>query len=89
VVHFSLDKYKYKKEINKLKQENKHLNKIIDKFKLTLKKFIKWICHKFSYPSEDELVRDFEKETYTNFDFDKKTDINEFKEKDDYFEIKY
>lgn len=57
--------YQYKKEINRLKQENKHLNKMIDKFKTTLKKFIKWLCHKFSYPSEDELVRDFEKETYT------------------------
>ena len=55
----------YKKEINKLKQENKYLNKTIDKFKTTFKKFIKWLCHKFSYPSEDELVRDFERETYT------------------------
>ena len=55
----------YKKEINKLKQENKYLNKTIDKFKATLKKFIKWLCRKFSYPSEDELIRDFEKETYT------------------------
>lgn len=72
----------YKKEIHKLKQENKHLNKMIDKFKVTLKRFIKWLCHKFSYPSEDELVRDFEKETYTNFDFDKQLDINQFKKKE-------
>ena len=77
------------KEINKLKQENKHLNKIIDKFKVTLKRFIKWLCHKFSYPSEDELVRDFKKETYTNFDFEKQLDINQFKKKDDDFDIEY
>lgn len=51
--------HEYKKEIHKLKQENKQLNKVIDKFKLTLKRFIKWLCHKFSYPFEDELVRDF------------------------------
>ena len=79
----------YKKEINKLKTENKHLNKIIDKFKTTLKKFIKWLCHKFSYPSEDELIRDFERETYTNFNFEKQLDINEFKKKDDDFDIEY
>ena len=81
--------HEYKKEINKLKQENKHLNKIIDKFKVTLKRFIKWLCHKFSYPSEDELVRDFKKETYTNFDFEKQLDINQFKKKDDDFDIEY
>ena len=32
--------HEYKKEINKLKQENKHLNKIIDKFKVTLKNLL-------------------------------------------------
>ena len=81
--------HEYKKEINKLKQENKQLNKMIDKFKVTLKRFIKWLCHKFSYPSEDELVRDFEKETYTILKFEKKLDINQFKKKDDDFDIKY
>lgn len=73
--------HEYKKEINKLKQDNKHLNKMIDKFKVTLKRFIKWLYHKFSYPSEDELVRDFEMETYTNFNFEKQLDINQFKKK--------
>ena len=81
--------HEYKKEINKLKQENKNLNKMIEKFKVTLKRFIKWLCHKFSYPSEDELVRDFEKEAYTNFNFEKKLDINQFKKKDDDFDIEY
>ena len=56
---------KYKKKIQNLEKENKLLGKIIDKFKVTIKKFIKWICNKFSYPSEDELIRDFEKETLT------------------------
>lgn len=55
----------YKKEIHKLKQENKNLNKIVDKFKVTLKKFIKWICYKFSYSSEDELIRNFERSSLT------------------------
>lgn len=58
-------------------------------FKVTLKRFIKWLCHKFSYPSEDELVRDFEKEIYTNFNFKKQLDINEFQkgEIEDEYEI--
>ena len=81
--------HEYKKEIHKLKQENKQLNKVIDKFKVTLKRFIKWLCHKFSYLSEDELVRDFEKETYTNFNFENQLDINQFKKKDDDFDIEY
>ena len=55
----------------------------------TLKKFIKWLCHKFSYPSEDELIRDFEKETYTNFNFEEQLDIKQFKKKDDDFDIEY
>ena len=79
--------HQYKKEIHKLKEENKKLNKIIDKFKTTIKRFIKWICNKFSYPSENELIRDFEKETYTNFNFEKQLDIDEFKKKDDDWNI--
>lgn len=72
--------HEHKKEIHKLKQENKNLNKIMDKFKVTLKKFIKWICYKFSYPSENELIRKFEEETYINFDFEKQANINQFQE---------
>jgi len=77
----------YKKQIKQLETENKTLNKMIDKFKTTLKKFIKWICHKFSYPSEDEIIRDFEKETYTNFNLEKQLDIKEFQNNEEYFDI--
>jgi len=45
--------------------------KVIDKFKETTKKFIKWICKKFDLPSEDEVIRDFEKETHTFLDAEK------------------
>ena len=31
----------------------------------------KWICKKFELPSEDELVRDFEKETKISLDAEK------------------
>ncbi len=67
---FEID-YKYKSTIHKLEKENTHLHKVIDKFKSTTKKFIKWICKTFDLPSEDEVIRDFEKETRTFIDAEK------------------
>lgn len=75
---------KYIKEIKNLKSENKTLYNMIDKFKINFKKFIKWICKKFSYPSEDEIIRDFHKETYINIE--KQLNINEFKKKENSFD---
>lgn len=77
---------KYIKEIKNLKAENKTLHNMIDKFKITLKKFIKWVCKKFSYPSEDEIIRDFHKETYLNLDIESGLDINKFKKKEKSFD---
>ena len=74
--------HKYQKKIKELEKENKGLNKVIDKFKDNLKKFLKWLCHKFSYPCEDDLIRDFEKETYYNINFEKQLDTSRF-QKDD------
>ena len=59
----------------KLERENNYLKKVIDRFKFTVKKFIIWICHKFSAPSEEVLIRDFEKETYMDFDVEKQFKI--------------
>ena len=67
---YKIDK-KYKKVINKLEEENKFLHKVVDKFKVAVTKFISWVCHKFDCPSEENLVRDFEKETGLNFDVEK------------------
>lgn len=61
---------------------------MIDKFKVTLKNFIKWVCHKFSYPSEDQIVRDFEKETHINLNIEKQLDIKQFKTKEKDYEMK-
>ena len=63
--------YQYQKIINKLEKENNYLKKVIDRFKFTVQKFITWICHKFSAPSEEVLIRDFERETYMDFDVEK------------------
>ena len=70
--------HKYQKKIKELEKENKGLNKIIDKFKDNLKKFLKWLCHKFSYPCEDDLIRDFNKETYSYINFEKQFDTSYF-----------
>ena len=59
---------KYEDEIYKLKKENKFLNKIINTFEKTVNKFIKWIVKKFDIAEEDNLIRDFEKETHTFID---------------------
>ena len=74
--------HKYQKKIKELEKENKSLNKVIDKFKANLKKFLKWLCHKYSYPCEDDLIRDFNKETYSNINFEKQLDINHFQKED-------
>ena len=74
--------HKYQKKIKELEKENKGLNKIIDKFKDNLKKFLKWLCHKFSYPCEDDLIRDFNKETYSYINFEKQLDTSHFEKED-------
>ena len=47
------------------------MNKIINKFWETLDKFIHWICEKFDIAEEDNLIRDFQKETNTFIDPEK------------------
>ena len=74
--------HKYQKKIKELEKENKGLNKVIDKFKDNLKKFLKWLCHKFSYPCEDDLIRDFNKETYSYINFKKQLNTSHFEKED-------
>lgn len=71
---------KYKSKIDNLEYENSKLNKIIDKFKTNFKKFMKWICNKFSYPCEYDLIRDFNEETYSNIDFEQQLDVKQFEQ---------
>ena len=78
---FNLE-YEYKHKMHKLEKENTRLHKIIKTFEETVKKFIKWICNKFELPSEDEIVRNFEKETGNSLNaekqFAKKERVKEF-----------
>ena len=62
---------KYEKKFKKFEDENYRLNRIIDKFQENIKKFIKWICYKFDMGAEDNLIRDFEKETKMYLDAEK------------------
>ena len=63
--------WKYKNKIRGLEKENKHLSKIVDTFKSTIKNFIKWICKKFDITDGNKLERDFEKETGILLDAEK------------------
>ena len=79
--------YQYQKIINKLEKENTYLKKVIDRFKFTVQKFI--TCHKFSAPSEEALIRDFERETYMDFDVEKQLNINRFDKEQQEEELEY
>ena len=57
--------WKYKSKIKGLEKENNKLHIIVDKFYETIDKFIHWICKKFDMGAEDNLIRDFQKETNT------------------------
>lgn len=57
--------WKYKSKIKCLEKENNKLHRIVEKFYETIDKFIHWICKKFDMGAEDNLIRDFQKETNT------------------------
>ena len=67
--------------IHDYKKENKHLKRLVDTFKKTIKIFIKWICKKFDIAEDYALVRDFEKETRISLDAEKQVQ-KEDKEKE-------
>ena len=71
----------FDRKYNDLIKENNYLNKVIITFKKTIKKFIHWISKRFAIPEEDNLIRDFEKETHTFIDVEEQ--IRYEKEKED------
>ena len=73
--------WKYQSQIRGLEKENKHLHKVVDKFKETIDKFIKWICKKFDMSVENNLIRDFERENNILLDAEKQVKREE-REKD-------
>ena len=71
----------FERKYNDLIKENKYLNRVIITFKKTIKKFIHWISKRFAITEEDNLIRDFEKETHTFMDEEEQ--IRYEKEKED------
>ena len=63
--------WEYQSQIRGLEKENKYLHKIVDRFKDTINKFVKWICQKFDMGAENNLIRDFERENNTLLDAEK------------------
>ena len=61
-------KWDSQNEIRHLKNENKRLNKVIDRFYKTIDKFIEWICNKFNFGDSKELVKKFENDTHVLID---------------------
>lgn len=57
--------------VNDYEKENKHLKRLVETFKKTIKLFIKWICKKFDVSEDYDLIRDFEKETRVSLDAEK------------------
>lgn len=64
-------KRNFNKKYDELLTENIYLNKIINTFEKTIKKFINWVCKKFAVSEEDNLIRDFQQETNTFINPDK------------------
>ena len=69
--------WKYKSKIKGLEKENNKLHRIVDKFYETIDKFIHWICKKFDMGAEDNLIRDFQKETNTLLNAEKQIEKEE------------
>ena len=56
---------------------------IINTFRKTIKKFIKWICKKFDITDENSLVRTFENETHIFLDGEKQLEKEEMEKEYD------
>lgn len=63
--------WKYQSRIDKLEKENIYLYEVVARFKNTIAKFIKWICKKFDMGVENNLIRDFERESGIFLDAEK------------------
>ena len=79
--------WKYKSKIRGLEKENNKLHRIVDKFYETIDKFIHWVCMKFDMGAEDNLIRDFYKETHTLLDAEKQIEKEDREKENELFLI--
>ena len=71
-------------QYNDLLKENLNLYKIINTLEKTFKKFITWICKKFSNTEEEDLIREFQQETDTFINPEKQIEYENELEYDDF-----
>ena len=60
------------------------MKKVVNKFKDTIQKFIKWIVKKFDIADENKLVRDFERENHILLDVEKQVKREDREEEIDF-----
>ena len=73
---------KHQKEIKGLKKQIEKFEKAFENIKIIVNSFISWVKRKLSAQSEEEIIHEFEKDTYIDFDLEKQFKIKPFKEKD-------
>ncbi len=73
---------KHQKEIKGLKKQIEKFEKAFENVKIIVTSFISWVKRKLSAQSEEEIIHEFEKDTYIDFDLEKQFKIKPFKEKD-------
>ena len=73
-------KRNFNKKYDELLSENMYLNKIINTFEKTIKKFISWVCKKFAISEEDALIKNFQQETNTFMNPDKQIEYEKEQE---------
>lgn len=68
--------YQHQKEVKKLKKQIEKFERIFESVKEKIKSFVKWVCKKLSIQSKEEVIHQFEKDTYVNFDIERQMKIN-------------
>ena len=75
--------WEYKSKIKGLEKENHNLKNVVKRFRETIGIFINWICKRFDMGTENNLIRDFEKENNILLDAEQQIEKeNKAKEKE-------
>lgn len=72
---YKIDTNRLKRKITILESQLSTLENTLTKIKTAIKIFISWICKKFSNSSENQILRDFQRETNININLTKLIDL--------------
>ncbi len=70
-------KRKHQKEVNKLESKIQKFEKVLSNIKSTVIDLVSWVCKKLSIQHENDVIREFEKDTGNNLDLDRSFEIRE------------